>query len=74
MQLIKKNRKSKIPNSKCRGKKRTRKEKYLKPIKERSMSSTPSLRGHHPESYAMNAYLMNGLSKSNVKIQKRLKL
>jgi hypothetical protein len=38
------------------------------------MSSTPSLRGHHPKSYAMNAYLMKGLRKLNVKIHKRLKI
>jgi hypothetical protein len=36
------------------------------------MSSTPSLRGHHPKFYAMNAYLMKGLNKSNVKIQKKV--
>jgi hypothetical protein len=37
------------------------------------MSFTPSLKGHHPKSYAMNAYLTKGIRKSNVKIQKRLK-
>jgi hypothetical protein len=75
MQLYKKNdierEKSLIQNA---GKETNKKRKVLKTKKERSMSSTPSLRGHHPKSYAMNAYLMKGLSKSNVKSQKRLKL
>jgi hypothetical protein len=46
-----------------RGKKQIRKEKYKKPRKKRIVSSTPSIRGHHPKSYAMNAYLIKGLSK-----------
>jgi hypothetical protein len=38
------------------------------------MGPTPSLRGHHLKSYAINEYLMKGLTKLNVKIHKRLKL
>jgi hypothetical protein len=49
-----------IQNAKQRKKK---KKKVKKPKRMRSMSSTPSLRGHHPKSYAMNAYLTKGLSK-----------
>ena len=32
----------------------------------------PSLRSHHPKSYAMNAYLTKGLRKSNLKEKKRV--
>jgi hypothetical protein len=34
------------------------------------MSSTPSLRGHHPKSYAMNAYLKKDLANENQKPKK----
>jgi hypothetical protein len=45
-------------------KKQERKKQSLKKQeRKRSMSSTPLLRGHHPKSYAMNAYLTKGLSK-----------
>jgi hypothetical protein len=40
-----------------------KKRKVLKTKKERSMSSTLSLRGHHSKSYAMNRYLTKGLRK-----------
>jgi hypothetical protein len=56
------------------GKETNKKSKELKTKKEKSMNFKPSLRGHHPKSYAMNAYLTKGLSKSNIKSQKRLKL
>jgi hypothetical protein len=43
------------------GKETNKKNEVSKNKKEISMSSTPSLRGHHPKSYAMNAYLTKGL-------------
>jgi hypothetical protein len=46
-----------------RGKETNKKNKILKTKKERSMSSTTSLRGHQPKSYAMNAYLTKELIK-----------
>ena len=47
-----------------------KKIKVLKTKKERSMVPTPSLRGHYPKSYAMNAYLQKDLENQMSKDKK----
>jgi hypothetical protein len=49
--------------SKCKEKQRRKKSKFKNQKRIKSMSSTPSLRSHHPKPCAMNAYLTKGLSK-----------
>jgi hypothetical protein len=51
-------------------KEKRKKSKVKNQERMRSMSSTPSLRGHHTKSYAMNAYLTKGLSKRKSKAKK----